>query len=187
MSPSVTPTFAPVTSAQRRPTRTQGAPWLLEEVCGLYDGRVDSRSVVTCVPQEGIFMAVSAILDEGVDRSRTGPYHVVSMHPCYQSLMEVARSTGAAVDSWTAKEDDLRYASLLCTRTACHRVHIHAHTLHTHCTHIAHTLHMPAREHITRMFVPARTCPRSRRRHPFAAFVVPVQLRRRGARGSAAA
>ena len=83
------------------PTHSQGAPWLIDEIKQLYTGLKPS-DVLTCVPQEGIFLAVNAILE-----NLSSP-HVVSMHPCYQSLMEVARSTGAEVDSWLAS-DDLRF------------------------------------------------------------------------------
>ena len=68
-------------------------------------------------------MAVSAILGEGAGGSQREPYHVVSMHPCYQSLMEVARSTGATVDSWTAKEDDLRCVGPCAHIRACTPMH----------------------------------------------------------------
>lgn len=70
-------------------TESLGLPALREEISGLYDG-VSAGDVITFAgAEEGIFLAMHAIL--------TPDDHVVVTWPAYQSLHEVARSIGASV------------------------------------------------------------------------------------------
>ena len=58
-----------------------------------YYDSVNPRSHINvCAPQEGIFLALSSLLQPGD--------HVVVTTPCYQSLTEVARSLGCTVSGW---------------------------------------------------------------------------------------
>ena len=73
-------------------TESQGAPWLREAVAALYE-RIDPADVlIVDSAEEGIFLAYHALL---------GPEdHAVVETPCYQSALDLARSTGAAVSEW---------------------------------------------------------------------------------------
>ncbi|KAF6265518.1 pyridoxal phosphate-dependent transferase [Scenedesmus sp. NREL 46B-D3] len=69
-----------------------GSLRLRQEVALLYPGTRPDH-VLCCVPNEGIFVAMAALLSPGDV--------VVAMHPAYQSLLEVARSMGATVKLWS--------------------------------------------------------------------------------------
>jgi aspartate/methionine/tyrosine aminotransferase len=72
-------------------TDSRGHPLLREEIAALYPG-FTSEEVLEIVPEEGIFLAMHALLEPG-DR-------VVATFPAYQSLHEVARSIGCHVSYW---------------------------------------------------------------------------------------
>lgn len=78
-------------------TESQGHPVLREEISRLYPGIVKGDLVVLA-PEEGIFIAMNSILQEGD--------HVVTTFPGYQSLYEIARSLGCEVSRWTPRESE---------------------------------------------------------------------------------
>lgn len=77
------------------PSHNVGTPELVHEIASLYDvpDLSPMRDISVVVPAEGILLGVSAVLER-----RLG--HVVAMSPCYQSLAEVAASTGADMSYW---------------------------------------------------------------------------------------
>lgn len=81
-------------------TESQGHPLLLEAVAALYDG-VTPGDVIEVVPEEGIFIAMNALLSAGD--------HVVVTYPAYQSLYQVAESLGCAVSHWLPEPDGWQF------------------------------------------------------------------------------
>ena len=79
-------------------TESQGDPELREAIARFYPGCGPEDVVVTNAPEEAIFLAMHALLEEG-DR-------VVVETPCYQSLLEVARSIGCEVVPWPLRETE---------------------------------------------------------------------------------
>jgi len=79
-------------------TETRGAPDLRAAIATHYPGRSADDVLVGNAPQESIYTAMHALLEPG-DR-------VVVMLPCYASLKEVARSIGAELVPWSARETD---------------------------------------------------------------------------------
>ena len=70
-------------------TESLGLPALRQEIAGLYEG-VGADDVITFAgAEEGIYIAMHALLGAGD--------HAVVVWPAYQSLHEVARSAGASV------------------------------------------------------------------------------------------
>jgi len=69
-------------------TETLGHPLLRTEIASLYPG-VRSDEVLVANPEEAIFLFAQAVLGPGD--------HAVAIWPAFQSLHEVARSTGAEV------------------------------------------------------------------------------------------
>jgi aspartate/methionine/tyrosine aminotransferase len=78
-------------------TESTGLPLLRKEIAALYSG-VDADQVLVAVPQEGVHLAMHALLRPG-DR-------VVCTHPGYQSLYEIAASIGCRVDKWEPVESE---------------------------------------------------------------------------------
>jgi aspartate/methionine/tyrosine aminotransferase len=79
-------------------TESAGAPELREAIAALYE-RADAEDVIVCsCAEEGIFLLYHAIL--GADD------HAVVETPCYESALELARSTGAAVTPWVRRFED---------------------------------------------------------------------------------
>lgn len=75
------------------PAFNQGSLWLREEIASLYaSDDLGPAQVNVCVPQEGIYLAMRALLSPGA--------HVVVTSPCYQSLYEVARAMGCELSHW---------------------------------------------------------------------------------------
>jgi aspartate/methionine/tyrosine aminotransferase len=87
-------------------TESPGAPWLREAIAGIYSqvgaqhgsapGKRDliksDDVLVTAAAEEAIFVLYHALV---------GPAdHVIVETPCYESALEVARSTGAQVTEW---------------------------------------------------------------------------------------
>ena len=73
-------------------TESPGAPELREAIAALYE-RIDSDEViVTSCAEEGIFLLYHSLLGAGD--------HAIVETPCYESALELARSTGAEVDEW---------------------------------------------------------------------------------------
>jgi aspartate/methionine/tyrosine aminotransferase len=78
-------------------TDTLGHPLLRREIASLYRG-VDVEQVIEVVPEEGIFLAMTALLSPGD--------HVVVTWPAYQSLHSVARAIGCRLTPWRPEDDE---------------------------------------------------------------------------------
>jgi len=79
-------------------TEVPGSQESREAIAGLYE-RIDPADVLTvAAAEEGIFLAYHALVAAGE--------HVVVESPCYGSAVEIARSTGAAVDLWQRHHED---------------------------------------------------------------------------------
>lgn len=77
-------------------TESPGAPTLRDEISRIYTTVHPEHVLVHSGAEEGIFLFMHAALSRGD--------HAVVHSPCYQSLAEVARSTGAEVSPWFARE-----------------------------------------------------------------------------------
>ncbi len=73
-------------------TESPGAQALREVISGIYAGIKSDEVLVVSAAEEGIFVLYHALL------SRSD--HVIVETPCYESALEVARSTGAQVSEW---------------------------------------------------------------------------------------
>jgi aspartate/methionine/tyrosine aminotransferase len=73
-------------------TESPGAPGLREVISGIYRGIEPGDVLVTAATEEGIFVMYHALLSPAD--------HVIVETPCYESALEVARSTGAQVSEW---------------------------------------------------------------------------------------
>lgn len=73
-------------------TESPGAPALREAISGMYKGIKPDDVLVTAATEEGIFVFYHALLSPGD--------HVIVETPCYESALEVARSTGSQVSEW---------------------------------------------------------------------------------------
>jgi aspartate/methionine/tyrosine aminotransferase len=73
-------------------TESPGAPALREVISGMYRGVEPQDVLVLAATEEGIFVLYHALLSPGD--------HVIVETPCYESALEVARSTGARVSEW---------------------------------------------------------------------------------------
>jgi aspartate/methionine/tyrosine aminotransferase len=78
-------------------TEVPGAPWLREAIAGIYKRiKPDDVLVLSCA-EEGIFVLYHALLNPGD--------HVIVETPCYESGLELARSTGAEVSEWRRRSE----------------------------------------------------------------------------------
>ena len=77
-------------------TESQGLPQLREEIAGLYDG-VAADDVIEVVPEEGILIAMTVLLEPGD--------HVIVTHPGYQTLYGIAEGLGCEVTYWQPDEE----------------------------------------------------------------------------------
>jgi aspartate/methionine/tyrosine aminotransferase len=73
-------------------TESPGAPPLREVISGIYTGIKPDDVLVVSAAEEGIFVLYHALVSPGD--------HVIVETPCYESALEVARSTGAQVSEW---------------------------------------------------------------------------------------
>jgi len=78
-------------------TEYLGHPLLRSEIAKLYTG-ISPEQVMVAVPEEAIFIALSALLKKGD--------HVISTFPGYQSLYQIAESTGCEVTKWLPDEQN---------------------------------------------------------------------------------
>lgn len=76
-------------------TESQGLPLLWDEIAKLYSG-ISPDQTITVVPEEGIFIAMNCLLNEGDN--------VIATFPGYQSLYEIAESLGCSVTKWQPDE-----------------------------------------------------------------------------------
>ena len=83
-------------------TEAPGAPELRKEMARLYSGIQPDQVLVFSCAEEAIFVFYHALFGAGD--------HLVVASPCYESAVEVARSTGADVSTWDRqREDDWAY------------------------------------------------------------------------------
>ncbi|HXY25008.1 MAG TPA: aminotransferase class I/II-fold pyridoxal phosphate-dependent enzyme [Candidatus Acidoferrum sp.] len=73
-------------------TESPGAPYLREAIAGIYKGIQPDDVLVFAATEEGIFVLYHAIAGPGD--------HIIVETPCYESALEVARSTGAQISEW---------------------------------------------------------------------------------------
>jgi aspartate/methionine/tyrosine aminotransferase len=83
-------------------TETRGDPALRADIAGLYGDLGPESTIVHAVADEAILDFCLALLSPGD--------HVVVNFPCYQSLSEIPRALGCAVDPWPLREEDGRWA-----------------------------------------------------------------------------
>jgi aspartate/methionine/tyrosine aminotransferase len=76
-------------------TESEGHPLLRQEIAQLYRS-IRPEEVLVAAPEEGIFLAMQAVLRPG-DR-------VVVTWPAYQSLYEIAAAMGCVVERWQLRE-----------------------------------------------------------------------------------
>jgi aspartate/methionine/tyrosine aminotransferase len=79
-------------------TESQGAPWLREVIAGIYEGMKPADVLALSAAEEGIFVLYHALVGPG--------HHVIVETPCFESGLEVARSTGAEVSEWPRTFED---------------------------------------------------------------------------------
>ena len=79
-------------------TESAGAPWLREVIAGIYKGIKSEHELVLSAAEEGIFVLYHALVGPGD--------HVIVETPCFESGLEVARSTGAGVSEWRRRFED---------------------------------------------------------------------------------
>ncbi len=79
-------------------TESQGGAALRKEICNLYETIQPENVLVHAGAEEAIFVFMHAMLQAGD--------HVIVHWPCYQSLVEIARSMGCDVSLWKAHEED---------------------------------------------------------------------------------
>lgn len=73
-------------------TESQGHPLLRDEIARLYDG-LTAEQVLVAAPEEGILIAMHALLSPGDE--------VIVTWPAYQSLAEIAASLGCRIVPWS--------------------------------------------------------------------------------------
>ncbi len=79
-------------------TESQGGIELRKAIGTIYESIDPEQVLVHTGAEEAIFLFMHAVLQPGD--------HAVVHWPCYQSLMEVARSIGCEVSRWTAREEN---------------------------------------------------------------------------------
>jgi aspartate/methionine/tyrosine aminotransferase len=73
-------------------TETKGSPSLRKEISKFYNNTSPDDLIVLAGAEEGIFISMNVLLEKGD--------HVIVQFPAYQSLYEVAKSTGCEVTYW---------------------------------------------------------------------------------------
>ncbi|MFA4966037.1 MAG: aminotransferase class I/II-fold pyridoxal phosphate-dependent enzyme [Thermoleophilia bacterium] len=77
-------------------TESRGLPALRREIAGLYEG-VKPDDILEVVPEEGILLAMTVLLEPGD--------HVIATHPGYQTLYGIAEMLGCEVTYWQPDEE----------------------------------------------------------------------------------
>jgi aspartate/methionine/tyrosine aminotransferase len=77
-------------------TESQGLPQLRREIASTYDG-VSTDDVLEVVPEEGVLIAMTVLLEPGD--------HVIVTHPGYQTLYGIAEGLGCDVTYWQPDEE----------------------------------------------------------------------------------
>lgn len=94
--------FEPDTQAQFEKhylgyTESQGSPSLRRGICDLYRTIEPDQVLVHTGAEEAIFLFMHSVLEPND--------HIIVHWPCYQSLVEIARSIGCDVTLWQAHEE----------------------------------------------------------------------------------
>lgn len=79
-------------------TESPGAPLLRDELAAGYEGLERDDTLVVSSAEEGIFLLCHALLRPGD--------HAIVETPCYESALELSRSTGADVSEWRRRHED---------------------------------------------------------------------------------
>ncbi len=79
-------------------TESLGAPELRDAIAALYGTAAPDDVIVASCAEEGIFLLYHALLGAGD--------HAIVETPCYESALQVARSTGAEVSAWERHYED---------------------------------------------------------------------------------
>jgi aspartate/methionine/tyrosine aminotransferase len=79
-------------------TESQGAPALREQIADMYAAVGPEQVIGLSAPEEGIFLAMHALLEPGDE--------VVVLTPCYDSLANVAEYLGCRLIRWPLREAD---------------------------------------------------------------------------------
>ena len=79
-------------------TESLGAPELRTAITTLYDTAARDDVVVASCAEEGIFLVYHALLGPGD--------HAIVETPCYESALQLARSTGAEISEWRRSYSD---------------------------------------------------------------------------------
>ena len=79
-------------------TESPGAPYLRQAIAAGYPGLEPDDVLVASSAEEAIFVAYHTLLRPGD--------HAIVETPCYESALEVARSTGAEVSCWNRRFED---------------------------------------------------------------------------------
>ncbi|MBK9927220.1 MAG: aminotransferase class I/II-fold pyridoxal phosphate-dependent enzyme [Anaerolineales bacterium] len=79
-------------------TESQGSPSLRKEISKVYETIQSEEILVHAGAEEAIFLFMHAVLKQGD--------HVIVHAPCYQSLIEIAKSIGCDVSLWLAREEN---------------------------------------------------------------------------------
>src|SRR5689334_25007950 len=79
-------------------TPNRPAPALRQAIASLYERTGAEEVVVTSCAEEGIFLIYHTLLRPGD--------HVIVETPCYESALQLARSTGAEVSQWRRRYED---------------------------------------------------------------------------------
>ncbi len=79
-------------------TESQGHPELRGAIADLHDESISADHVMEVVPEEGIYVPMNALLNEGD--------HVIAIFPSFQSLYDIGRGIGCEVSFWRARCDE---------------------------------------------------------------------------------
>ena len=79
-------------------TESPGGPALRQAISGIYRGIKPEHVLAVSAAEEGIFVFYHALVGPGD--------HVIVEIPCYESALEVARSTGAQISEWPRRYED---------------------------------------------------------------------------------
>ncbi|HET7748857.1 MAG TPA: aminotransferase class I/II-fold pyridoxal phosphate-dependent enzyme [Terriglobales bacterium] len=78
-------------------TESPGAPWLRATIAGIYKNISPEQILVVSSAEEGILLVYNALLGSSD--------HTIVETPCFESGLELARSTGAEVSEWRRQPD----------------------------------------------------------------------------------
>lgn len=81
-------------------TESNGHPLLRQEAAKLHGNHIEEKDVMVVVPQEGIYVAMRALVNHCRRSYADCSPHVVTTFPGYQSLYENLKTMGCRVDHW---------------------------------------------------------------------------------------